>query len=252
MIVTNSYIFLEKENKNSKIKKYKDNKYYIELSENFFSMLKNTFEDFKEDNVESKLALFYAKGSFKITYNENTNIVLFDCYNVKSNYYLNITIKGTSKSDVISTLEVVNEKLIGKENLFNKRYVSIISYDYISKYYCKKLYPFFNEFERKLRRLLLNIYTLNFEMDYYSELAKFLCKYKLELAENVDELKDKKKDIFYDLVAKESPNKYKVSGDIAEYIMKNECLRNFIRIAKNKKLDNIYWKNKIKELEREG
>ena len=33
--------------------------------------------------------------------------------------------------------------------------------------------------------------------------------------------------------------------------MKNEYLRNFIRIAKEKKLDNLYWKDKIKELERE-
>ena len=74
---------------------------------------------------------------------------------------------------------------------------------------------------------------------------------KLDKLIKVFELRDKKKNNFYDLVAKESKNKYKVSGDIAEYIMKNEYLRNFIRIAKEKKLDNLYWKDKIKELERE-
>ena len=89
---------------------------------------------------------------------------------------------------------------------------------------------------------------------YLSDIEKgnrFPSKDKLDKLIKVFDLNDKKKDNFYDLVAKESKNKYKVSGDIAEYIMKNECLRNFIRIAKDKKLDNLYWKNKIKELERE-
>lgn len=80
---------------------------------------------------------------------------------------------------------------------------------------------------------------------------RFPSKDKLDKLIKVFNLKNEEKDKFYDLVAKESPNKYKVSGDIAEYIMKNEYLRNFIRVAKEKKLDNLYWKNKIKELERE-
>ena len=89
---------------------------------------------------------------------------------------------------------------------------------------------------------------------YLSDIEKgnrFPSKDKLDKLIKVFDFKDQKKDIFYDLVAKESPNKYKVSGDIAEYIMKNESLRNFIRVAKDKKLDNLYWKNKTKELERE-
>ena len=89
---------------------------------------------------------------------------------------------------------------------------------------------------------------------YLSDIEKgnrFPSEDKLDKLIKVFELRDKKKNNFYDLVAKESKNKYKVSGDIAEYIMKNEYLRNFIRIAKEKKLDNLYWKDKIKELERE-
>lgn len=81
---------------------------------------------------------------------------------------------------------------------------------------------------------------------------RFPSKEKLDKLVYVFNLKGKEKDQFYDLVAKESPNKYKVSGDIAEYVMKNELLRNFIRMAKDKKLDNSYWESKIKELEREG
>ena len=74
---------------------------------------------------------------------------------------------------------------------------------------------------------------------------------KLDKLISIFGLEGKEKDILYDLAAKESPNKYKVSGDIAVYIMENECLRNFIRAAKEKNLDNSYWKNKIKELESE-
>lgn len=81
---------------------------------------------------------------------------------------------------------------------------------------------------------------------------RFPSKEKLDKFIKAFNLKDDEKDRFYDLVAKESSNKYKVSGDIAEYIMKNEFLRNFIRIAKDKKLDNSYWKSKIKELESES
>ena len=89
---------------------------------------------------------------------------------------------------------------------------------------------------------------------YLSDIEKgnrFPSKDKLDKLIKVFNLKNKEQDKFYDLAAKESPNKYKVSGDIAEYIMKNEYLRNFIRVAKAKKLDNSFWKNKTKELERE-
>ncbi len=77
---------------------------------------------------------------------------------------------------------------------------------------------------------------------------RFPSKDKLDKLIKVFDLKNEEKNKFYDLVAKESPNKYKVSADIAEYIMENASLRNFIRIAKDKQVDNSYWKNKIQEL----
>ena len=88
---------------------------------------------------------------------------------------------------------------------------------------------------------------------YLSDIEKgnrFPSEDKLEKLIKVFDLKDEKEDTFYDLVAEENPNRYKVSVDIAEYIMQNQYLRNFIRVAKNKKLGNLYWKNKLKEIER--
>ena len=90
---------------------------------------------------------------------------------------------------------------------------------------------------------------------YLSDIEKgyrFPSKDKLDKLIAVFGLDNAEKNIFFDLVAQESPDKYKVSNDIAEYIMNNEFLRSFIRIAKDKKLDNSYWKNKILELESES
>lgn len=81
---------------------------------------------------------------------------------------------------------------------------------------------------------------------------RFPSKEKLDEFIKAFNLKDDEEDRFYDLVSREIPNKYKVSEYIAEYIMKKAFLRNFIRIAKDKKLDNLYCKSKIKELESES
>lgn len=89
---------------------------------------------------------------------------------------------------------------------------------------------------------------------YLSDIEKgnrFPAKDKIDKLITIFDLKEKEMEQFYDLAAEESPNKYKVSEDIAEYIMENDYLRNFIRIAKEKKLDNSYWEKKIKELESE-
>lgn len=74
---------------------------------------------------------------------------------------------------------------------------------------------------------------------------------KVDKLIKVFKLEGKAKNQFYDLVADESPNKYKVSGDIAEYIMKNDCLRELIRLAKEKNVKKTYWKNKIEEIKAE-
>ena len=75
---------------------------------------------------------------------------------------------------------------------------------------------------------------------------------KVDKLIEVFKLEGKVKNQFYDLVADESPNKYKVSGDIAEYIMKNDYLRELIRLAKEKNVKKTYWKSKIEEIKAEG
>ncbi len=77
----------------------------------------------------------------------------------------------------------------GTKSIFKKKYKpkGIIAlyyyYRYLLSYHKKNKIPhkLTGEMKKDIAKL-----------DYYSELIRFLCKYKLELAENVDELKDKK------------------------------------------------------------
>ena len=88
---------------------------------------------------------------------------------------------------------------------------------------------------------------------YLSDIEKgnrFPTKNIMDKFIDIFKLEGEERNFFYDAVAKESSNN-KVSGDIAEYIMENELLRKFIRIAQNKKVDKNYWKKITKELEME-
>lgn len=88
---------------------------------------------------------------------------------------------------------------------------------------------------------------------YLSDIEKgnrFPSKNIMDKFIDIFKLEGEERNFFYDAVAKESSNN-KVSGDIVEYIMENELLRKFIRIAQNKKVDKNYWKKITKELEME-
>jgi len=167
----NSYIFLERERKNRQPKKKSQkegkNKIVVTFPPSFKELLKKCFSNIiffeKEDKFDN-----FNKGIIKISYKSEKRDVSFKYYNIWSNYYLDIIVNTSSEEDAIAILENINSLLIGKKNIFDKNFVSIVSYDYISEYYCNKLFPLLNEFERRLRKLIFNIYTLNFNLNYYS------------------------------------------------------------------------------------
>lgn len=164
----NSYIFLQRKKEEKEVKKgKKDNTIVISLSPSFKELLKKTFKNISFDEKEDNFDIINS-GTFKIKYNNQDVDVSFKYHNIWSNYYLDIIVKARKKQDAINILEVVNASLIGEKNIFDSSFVSIVSYDYISKYYCNKLFPYLNEFERKLRKILFSIYTLNFNLEYYS------------------------------------------------------------------------------------
>lgn len=160
----NSYIFLKRNEELKKIPK-EDNTIVINIPPSFMSLLKESFNNIKFDYKNSDSI---NSGSIVIKVNNKEETIFFKYHSVWENYYLDIIINSSNRKTVINILNDINTILIAKNNVFDKHYISIISYDYISEYYCNKLFPFLNEFERKLRKVLFNVYTLNFNLKYYS------------------------------------------------------------------------------------
>lgn len=160
----NSYIFLKRNEEAKKIPK-EDNKIVINLPPSFKSLLEKSFEKVKFDYKNSDSV---NSGSIVIKNHNKEEIVFFKYHSVWGNYYLDIIVNSSNRKTAVNILNDINTILMAKNNSFDKYYVSIISYDYTSEYYCNKLFPFLNEFERKLRKVLFNVYTLNFNLNYYA------------------------------------------------------------------------------------
>jgi len=83
--------------------------------------------------------------------------------------YLALKFDGETNEQTIQVFEQIEEKLTlcTKEN-----YIMINSYDQISEYYCNKVYPMLNNFERLLRLLMFNIYLFEFGESYTDQMNK--------------------------------------------------------------------------------
>lgn len=166
MQLTNSYIFIEREKKKPQVVAHKDKNV---ISINFTPSLAKIMEDAFSNVTIIKKDKFIHIGTFEINVNGKIKIVNFKAYNVSSNYYVDITTNEKYNTSNIKLLEEVDKIFMNKENIFDKHYISVKSYDVVSQYYCNKLFPYLNEFERKLRKLMFNVYIVNFNDKYYSK-----------------------------------------------------------------------------------
>lgn len=157
---TNSYVFLKRENK---LKKDKLGNYVLRIDDNFNYKFRELYH-IKLDNILSNIET----GNFTIEVDGLKRNVDYKISSASSTYYLDITVKEDSIRENILILEKLNEDLVGNGNVFDEKYISIISYDTISEYYCNKMYPLLNKFERKFRKLLLLTYTSLFQKAYFS------------------------------------------------------------------------------------
>lgn len=165
MQLQNSYIFLpnylKKEKKNDKSNEDKNTLTFKKTVLSYISSLFNVTERITEERF------------FKWEYHALVNIdnveykVIFIIYNVQKNTYLDVVVEGKTKSIIILCLEYINE--VFKKSEIEKDFIMLITYDSISEYYCNKLYPILNELERNIRKLLFNIYIVNFGEKYYQE-----------------------------------------------------------------------------------
>ena len=165
MKIINSYIFLERKKEKSKFDKER-NVIIVNLQPTFQELLQRNFPNIKF-YYKKNLDIMNA-GTFNMYYNNSNELIEFKYHNVGGNYYLDIIVSHKSAKIAIDIMNLINDKLVGNRNIFEENYISITSYDSISEYYCNKLFPYLNNFERKLRKVLFNIYTLNFNMEYFS------------------------------------------------------------------------------------
>lgn len=185
----NSYIFLRRKTDDKSEKtKIKDNVIEIDRIVSFKELLEASFTQITfnpEDNTFDAIN----NGTIKVEFKDKEYEILFQYHNVWDNYYLDIMYNTRSKYEAIEIQDNIKNILIGKGNSFEEIYVSIVSYDCVSEYYCNKLFPYLNEFERKLRKMLLLIYTLNFNLDYY--IATTSIELQEKIKENSRKIKEK-------------------------------------------------------------
>lgn len=161
MVLKNSYIFLYKSNKKKNVKNEKD-VIVLNIPTRINSYIKKTFNISKE--IEE---IKFFKYTLESTININDKFfnVTFIIHRVVESTYLDVQVEGKTKLQTVQCLEHIQNMLVssGIEN----EYITIISYDSISEYYCNKIYPKLNLLERNLRKLLFNIYIVNFGKEYY-------------------------------------------------------------------------------------
>lgn len=164
MRLQNSYIFLVNPQKqDTKQQKTSANKRVFKFKQSVHSYVLKCFPGTTEYEIDGWD--YQHKMVWRSDDHPDTCTVVFRFYSVIETTYLDVAAEGGSEEDVIKCLEYVHETL--QSSGVCSDYVMILSYDTVSEYYCNKLYPKLNELERNLRKLLFNIYTVNFGRDYY-------------------------------------------------------------------------------------
>ena len=163
----NSYIFLKNPYKKDEKKyaKNMDGVITLDVGRSVYAYVVKSFSIIsKVDNYGS---VYKKKYICRVQSGRKLCDVEFIITEVVGITYLDISAVGQSTLQVIKCLEHIQETLMNSG--IREDYIDIISYDAISEYYCNKIYGHFNTLERNLRKLLFNIYILNFEQNYYKE-----------------------------------------------------------------------------------
>ncbi len=165
MIKMNSYIFLLKETN-------KKNKNSLEYEVDFIKTLKQSFEiqNIKKTSKKEKRKNYIDKinGNIIFNFDGKENTLDFETVKVNSVTYFDIKIdKKDTEDNIIKILEEFNNKLLKRNNELKKYFIIILSYDSISEYYCNKIYPKLNQFERKLKKLFFTLYTSRFKEKFF-------------------------------------------------------------------------------------
>ena len=162
MKLYNSYVFLK--NPYKKIESTdKDGNQIIVIGNNISDYIKKSFPSvLKAKRSDNDYVTKYT-GSIQI--GDDSCDVEFRITEVTGIKYLDIFVAGKTRSKIIRFMEYIHETLLNSG--VKEYYIDIISYDAISEHYCNKISGKLNSLERLLRKLLFNIYILNFGIEYY-------------------------------------------------------------------------------------
>ena len=153
------YILLKKEI----IKKNKNkDESVIVIPSSPLKLIKNNFEEVevnKTSNEDEEILRSNWDGRF--IFNKSEIIFSIKQYEKHELSYLSISTKRNN----IPAMEFVDEKI---NKIMVDNYIVITSYDCISEFYCNKIYRKLNNFERKLKELIFDIYTFSYGINYYN------------------------------------------------------------------------------------
>ena len=170
------YILIKKD----KIRKIKDkDENVIVIPSSPLMIIKKSFDNVKVNKINSEDEEIL-RSNWDGTFLVNNAEITFSIkeYSKHKLSYLSICTKVNS----ISNIESIDEKI---NKLMKENYIVITSYDCISEFYCNKIYKKLNNFERKLRELIFDIYTFSYGMNYYDR------NFSDELKQKVKKLRDK-------------------------------------------------------------
>ncbi len=108
-----------------------------------------------------------------ITYEKDTKKYRFK-FSIRNHYehkctYLSLEYKRKINDEIIDIYEEFEDKLI---KITKDNFIIINSYDQVSEYYCNKIFPSLNNFERLLRLLLFNTYLFQFGKSYTEQMSQ--------------------------------------------------------------------------------
>ena len=159
MIKTNSYIFIEHPFVEHENYHKEGETIVLNIGNNVYSFITQSFPSLERVNNCKKLFNTELAGVIEC---RNVKFFIQEAGNVS---YLDISVEGKSNKEIINCLEHIQYILLSSG--IRHYYVDIVSFDSISEYYCNLMMKKLNTLERNLRKLLLNIYVLNFGENYY-------------------------------------------------------------------------------------
>lgn len=160
MQIKSSYIFLR--NPYKKLCESEKDTVAFKKLRNIRSFIQDTFPDFKISIDSDNIFKITRNGFIKI--NNNEYHASFVIYEVAECTFLDVIVDSPTRRQSLDCLKTIQDKLLLCEK---DGFIMIISYDAVSEYYCNKIYPKLNKLERNLRKLLFNIYIVNFGLKYY-------------------------------------------------------------------------------------